>query len=129
MDTTATNWVLDHLLFRNNSANVAIQLTTANCGPGQIIAPRFTSTVTAGQISVAASATNNTVEILDPIGYIATPANGTIRNMNPGVLFANLGAPANGSMVYCPDGQTTNPVVGTGTGCIAKRLNGVWVGN
>ena len=36
---------------------------------------------------------------------------------------------ANGSTVYCSNGTTANPVAGGGTGCIAKKLNGVWVGN
>lgn len=61
----------------------------------------------------------------------------TITTNNTGVTvrghtcsFATLPGPvANGSMVYCVDGTTANPVASGGTGCIAKRLNGVWVGN
>jgi len=48
------------------------------------------------------------------------------------LTFANLSVgapPANGSVVYCSDGTIANPVAGGGTGCLAKRLNGVWVGN
>lgn len=43
--------------------------------------------------------------------------------------FANLPGAADGSIVYCSDGTIANPVAGGGTGCIAKRINGVWVGN
>lgn len=46
-----------------------------------------------------------------------------------GLTFAQLPTAANGSKVYVSDGTIANPVAGGGTGCIAKRLNGVWVGN
>lgn len=59
------------------------------------------------------------------------------QNPNPTVtsitmnstLFANLGTPANGILVYCPDCTIANPCAGSGTGALAKRLNGVWVCN
>jgi hypothetical protein len=38
-------------------------------------------------------------------------------------------SPANGSVLYCSDGTAASPVAHEGTGCIAKRLNGSWVGN
>lgn len=46
--------------------------------------------------------------------------------------FTVAGLPTNcadGSTVYCSDGTFANPVAGGGTGCIAKRLNGVWRGD
>ena len=45
------------------------------------------------------------------------------------VAFASLGTPANGSVTYCSDCTIANPCAGSGTGAIAKRLNGVWVCN
>lgn len=45
------------------------------------------------------------------------------------LLQANLGAPANGTIVYCSDCTIANPCAGGGTGAIAKRLNGAWVCN
>lgn len=48
---------------------------------------------------------------------------------NNNQTFANLGAAANGSMIYCADCTIANPCAGAGTGAIAKRLNGVWVCN
>lgn len=44
-----------------------------------------------------------------------------------GVAFANLGTPANGTIVYCPDATYgSNPAVGGGTGAFVKRVNGAW---
>lgn len=46
----------------------------------------------------------------------------------PTSLFANLGSPSNGTMVYCSDCLIgTNPCAGSGNGAFAERLNGVWV--
>ena len=46
-----------------------------------------------------------------------------------GVAFAALGAPANGTLIYCSDCTIASPCAAAGTGSIAKRLNGVWVCN
>jgi hypothetical protein len=43
--------------------------------------------------------------------------------------FASLGTPANGTLKYCNDCTVANPCAGSGTGALAKRLNGVWVCN
>ena len=45
------------------------------------------------------------------------------------VLFAALGTPTDGTIIYCSDCGIANPCAGAGTGAIAKRLNGVWVCN
>jgi hypothetical protein len=44
-------------------------------------------------------------------------------------IFSGLGTPANGVLIYCSDCTIANPCAGSGTGAIAKRLNGVWVCN
>lgn len=41
-------------------------------------------------------------------------------------LFAALGTPANGTIAYCSDCTKATPCAGSGTGAIAKRLNGAW---
>lgn len=46
-----------------------------------------------------------------------------------GIVFASLGAPADGTLIYCPDCTIANPCAGAGTGAFAKRLNGAWVCN
>jgi hypothetical protein len=46
----------------------------------------------------------------------------------PGLAFASLGTPANGTYVYCTNcAFASNPCAGAGTGAFAKRLNGGWV--
>jgi hypothetical protein len=47
----------------------------------------------------------------------------------PTSTFSALGTPANGNIIYCSDCVIANPCTGSGTGAIAKRLNGVWVCN
>ncbi len=42
------------------------------------------------------------------------------------VTFANLGTPADGTIVYCSDCQSTNPTLGSGSGAIVRRENGAW---
>lgn len=44
-------------------------------------------------------------------------------------LFAALGTPTDGTLIYCSDCTIANPCAGSGTGALAKRLNGVWVCN
>lgn len=56
------------------------------------------------------------------ISYVAQPT------LIP-VVFANLGTPANGTLYFCSNCTIANPCAGSGTGAIAKRLNGVWVCN
>lgn len=41
-------------------------------------------------------------------------------------VFANLGAAANGTMIYCGDCTKATPCAGGGTGALAVRLNGAW---
>lgn len=45
------------------------------------------------------------------------------------VAFASLGTPANGSFAYCNDCTIAATCAGSGTGSLAKRLNGAWVCN
>lgn len=44
-------------------------------------------------------------------------------------LFAALGTPTNGTLIYCSDCTIASPCAGSGTGALAKRLNGTWVCN
>jgi hypothetical protein len=61
--------------------------------------------------------------------YTLMNGNGTqfTKGLSSGaVTFANLGTPANGFIKYCSDCTIANPCAGSGTGAIAKRLNGAW---
>lgn len=46
--------------------------------------------------------------------------------ISTGTTFAALGTPANGTFIYCSDCTFADPCAGSGTGAIAKRLNGAW---
>jgi hypothetical protein len=77
-----------------------------------------------------ANATN--VRITGYQGEGITNASGTYSisgPSTPGVAFAALGTPQNGSVVYCSDCTVASPCAGGGTGALAKRLNGAWVCN
>ena len=45
------------------------------------------------------------------------------------ILFGALGAPVNGTLVYCSDCTITSPCAGAGAGALAKRLGGAWICN
>lgn len=68
-------------------------------------------------------------------GYTLTPASGNLTvagvTHEGGFLFANIATTltANGDHAYCSDCTIANPCAGSGTGAIAKRLNGVNVCN
>jgi len=104
-----------------------IDMTTADCSENTVRFNRFTNVTT--PISVFNNSTNDSSVFQDNFGVTSAPARGKFIDYINNIVFANLGTPANGSMVYCADGTIANPVAGGGTGCIAKRLNGVWVGN
>lgn len=75
--------------------------------------------------------TNNNALSGNSISGVATEVIGWLGYIRDATYtFANLPTDAtNGSMVYCSDGTIASPVAGGGTGCIAKRINGAWVGN
>jgi hypothetical protein len=106
---------------------IGIEVQSSNCGNSNIQNNRFTNVTT--PITIFNSSTNDTILMQDNRGVTAAPVRGKFIDYVNDITFANLGTPANGSMVYCPDGTAANPVAGAGTGCIAKRLNGIWVGN
>lgn len=92
----------------NLTNNAQTDFTRLTFGPEAVTHPAITrSAAVAGQTQ----------------GIIITKGDGT------NLVFANLGAATNGSMIYCSDCTIANPCAGGGTGSIAKRLNGVWVCN
>lgn len=46
----------------------------------------------------------------------------------PVLAFADVGTPADGTLVYVTDGTPGSPLTGGGSGCLAIRAGGVWVG-
>jgi hypothetical protein len=60
-------------------------------------------------------------------GKYRTTAATRVVSLVDDLLFSQLPTPVrNGSMIYVSDGKAGNPVTGSGTGCFAYRLNGVW---
>jgi hypothetical protein len=108
-------------------SGTGITVATADCGYSYIRQNRFENVTT--PISIFNNSTNDTIICENNLGVSASPARGKFVDFVNGITFANLGTPADGSIVYCTDGTSANPVAGSGTGCIAKRLNSVWVGN
>lgn len=104
-----------------------IDITTADCSDNTFRFNRFTNVTT--PISVFNNSTNDSIVFQDNLGVTAAPTRGKFIDFVNNITFSNLGTPADGSMVYCADGTIANPVAGGGSGCLAKRLNGTWVGN
>lgn len=54
------------------------------------------------------------------------PLTGGLTNFT-GTVFASLGAPRNGTIIYCSNcANASNPCAASGSGAFAKRLNGAW---
>lgn len=106
---------------------VGISFSTSDCSGSAVSFNRFTNITT--PLSVFNHATNDSIIVQDNFGITSAPTRGKFIDCVNNITFANLGTPANGSFVYCADGTVANPVAGGGTGCFAKRLNGVWIGN
>ena len=147
----ATNWVLintgntawlNHLIISGNTGYGPNASATAfsilGAAYGEISSNNLYGNGTSNAISLGVQATNinisnnNTITWQFPI--ICASTTSSIHHIGAGgmtyaILAAQVTEAANGSMIYVSDGTIANPVAGSGTGCIAKRLNGVWVGN
>lgn len=115
----------------NNEFNAyngsGIEALTSDCGNSSFRNNRFINVT--NPIIIYNNSTNDTIVVQDNFGATAIQSRGKWIDFVNNIPYASLGTPANGSMIYCPDGTAANPVAGGGTGCFAKRLNGVWVGN
>src|SRR5205807_1873027 len=65
------------------------------------------------------------LSLLAAIGAVAQTTDSGPRKLAT-VLFANLGTPANGTIVFCSDCTSANPAAGSGSGAVARRENGAW---
>jgi hypothetical protein len=61
------------------------------------------------------------------IGGAPFVGNARTRVTEENLTYAQLGAWADGSLVYCTDCTATTPCSGGGTGAMARRINGTWV--
>ena len=70
--------------------------------------------------------------LLIPNNGVVTLSTPTITGGTIGLAssaFAALGAPVNGSLLYCSDCTITALCAGAGTGALAKRVNTTWICN
>lgn len=97
------------------------------------VTPCSTATLspTATYVDISASACNNNPPTSNLAAAVAVSAIGFsgFQSAYAPTLFANLGTPSNGVVLYCADCNIANPCTGSGTGAIAKRLNGSWICN
>ena len=132
LDTTTgyvgiCNQGADLARFTYNGATYAIQIQ----GGGSGSAPAITD-IAAKNTGPSWVATNSVSIVNVTAGEIVRFVGGTASGSQQiwgACTFANLGTPANGTMAYCSDCTVANPCAGSGTGALAKRLNGAWVCN
>jgi hypothetical protein len=126
--------IINDNLLQSVGANVTVVIVSANLsqiqgnriGSGASGAVGIDTTGQPGAAIVAYAKDNFMLNLTTP--YKANNLT-VVNDVLAGVTFANLGPWAVGSMVYVIDGTPANPVAGGGSGCFAKRLAGVWVGN
>jgi hypothetical protein len=130
------------------TGNQTVTVTAPTLPPGAIGwrayrdggAANFPGCSSTPQAYIAATAT-----FVDTFGYTCGGATPTVNTAGSSSLstngvatwnltitptnFANLGTPRNGTFLYCVDCVIANPCAGSGTGALAKRLNGIWVCN
>jgi hypothetical protein len=95
---------------------------TANASGTQLNA---LNTYSSSDAQVSDSSVNGIVKLLPSTTQLGTWNVGK-RFEFDATLFASLGTPSNGTLKYCSDCTVANPCAGSGTGAIAKRLNGAW---
>lgn len=117
----------------NHPSHIGIYLDTLNGSPANVLVSGnvITGEGEAGTIGYYGGNLAN-VKVSDNfIAGVITPysnvANTIVRGFE--LTFALLPVMGNGSYGYCSDGTIANPVAGGSSGCFAKRLNSVWVGN
>lgn len=144
----ASNVVVDGISFNGAGAinypiKIAGSQTTSICGTyGNLIRNVYANndTILFDQVNnFAVTSANGTVlgeyrpnaktpTILP--NFIASDSLRVVQKMQIGpTTFGTLGTPGNGTVIFCSDCTIANPCAGSGTGAIAKRLNGVWVCN
>lgn len=117
----------------NFTSHIGIYLDSLNGSPSQVVVAdnQISGNSSASTIGIyggnLANVHLNDNQITGMASPYSTVANTVIRGFD--LTFALLPTAGNGSYGYCSNGTVANPVAGAGTGCFAKRLNGVWVGN
>lgn len=116
----------------NHPNHIGIYLDSMSGAPGQIAVTgnQITGEFEAGTIGVYGGFLPHISLHANGVSGVASSySNIAGRVTDATFAVATLPAAADGSIVYCSDGTMTTPVAAGGTGCIAKRINGIWVGN
>lgn len=132
--TTAPGNPVGYAVFTNGGLFRQTSGVGSSCGGSSLLPPGTTSWVVSTPfvncgVLPATLQTSGPTALLPGAQGIAAPNVITAQLSVSATLFANIGTPANGTMLYCSDCAIANPCAGGGTGALAKRLNGVWVCN
>lgn len=107
-------------IFVNNIANTISLVGSSSRAPINVSSAgvaTLTSPVLTGNISVTGTVSGG-------MTVTGTTVSDALR-LTPTAL-SNLGAPGNGTLMYCSDCAKTTPCTSGGTGALAKRLNAAW---
>jgi len=129
----------DNQIACNFASHIAVYMDSMNGSPSQVILAdnQISGNSSAGSVGIYAGNLANVKLADNQISGCATPYANTTNTIlrgfelpysllpGGGLAASNAG---NGSYGYVIDGTTANPVAGGGTGCFARRLNGMWVG-
>lgn len=110
--------------FKNNAS--AINVAVAGCARNTFRSNRFQDVTT--PIAVFDDATNDSILFENNRGVTVSPTRGIIIDNLGQIAFANIGTPANGSIIYCADATQANPPAGAGGGAYLRRIAGAWHG-
>lgn len=133
--TVANNEFIDNVIIGNITSG-QISLQVANDGSATLTGTVVKGNYFFNSATAVLIAAGTLVRLIDNVmaGTVTNKYSLSVacflQDLTSGILFAAIPANlVNGSMVYIADGTIANPVAGSGTGCILKRLNGVNVGN
>lgn len=126
-----------------NAQHVRVNGVTSGSGVSFPLTGASASGCTAGAIPYSFSGDSNTgvstsaadVLGLCVSGFAALSVSATQATFNVaavtigGTTFAGLGVPGNGTLTYCTDCVVAATCAGSGSGALAKRINGAWVCN
>lgn len=118
----------------NYASGIGIYADTVSGGtPGQVnvVGNLVTGNSSALSVGIYGKSADIACNANNINGCVTTHSNMLALWTGERVSFAVLTASAavDGSVVFCIDGTVANPVAGGGTGCLAKRIAGAWVGN
>lgn len=123
--------IMDGITMQNDDSTHSASWGGVFCGSGALFNAQSFSNSKITNISDPFNCTSSTVTFWNNRALGNTPATAQIFiGQNLAITaFATLGTTApNGTLIYCSDCTSANPVAGSGTGAVARRENGAWNG-